>query len=245
MHARTLLVAALVAASTTLVACSSDNVLGLGVAGTGGPGTDPDTLNNARIRFVNATAVSLDVATGGVVNAGNGAIVFGTTSSCITTNATSPNLSVRISGTNTTVPTFTPGYQIGVNYTVIAYPGSGSGIRFATLNDTFTPPSGESGFRVFNGDNVGTSYDVYVTAPGVPVTAASPAAPSVLSGTASTFSGVSTTVNQRVSITPAGSKSVILDVGNVAFVAGLNITLVIAPPLPGSATPRTFLAASC
>src|SRR5215212_7304724 len=245
MHARTLVAAAFVAASAALAACSSDNVLGLGVAGTGGPTPNPDTLTSARIRVVNATVVSLDVATGGVVSTGNGTIVFGTSSSCINTNATSPNLTVRISGTSATVPGFTTGFQSGVKYTVIAYPGTGSGILFANLNDTFTPVSGESGFRVFNGGNVGSSYDVYVTAPGAALSVAVPAAAAVTAGTSSNFFGVSTTINQRVTVTIAGSKTVLLDVGNVAFVAGLNFTLVIAPPLPGSATPRAFLSASC
>jgi len=241
MRARTFVVTALLAASATLAACSSDNVLGLGVAGGG---TDTDTLSNARIRFVNATATSLDLATGGVVAIGNGAIGFGASSTCVSTSAITPNLAVRISGTSGTLPGFTTAYQSGVSYTVIAYPGSSGATQFATIADTFTPAPGESGFRVFNAGSVGSSYDVYITAPGAPLTSATPSAASVMQGTSSAFSSVSTSA-QQVRVTDAGSQTVLLDVGNVSFVAGLNMTLVIAPPLAGSTIPRTFLAASC
>jgi hypothetical protein len=244
MRVRTLLATAVIAASAALAACSGDNVLGLGVAGAGG-GTNTDTLSNARIRFVNATSTSLDLATGGVVATGNGAIGYGASSSCVSTSAIAPNLAVRIAGTTSSVPGFTTGYQSGASYTVIAYPGSGGATQFATITDTFTPTSGESGFRVFNASSAGSSYDVYVTAPGASLTTAVPTAASVTSGSSSSFTGVSPTVTQQVRITPAGSRTVLLDMGNVAFVAGLNLTLVIAPPLTGSTTPRTFLAASC
>jgi len=242
MHARTLVATALIAASATLAGCSSDNVLGLGVAGGGG--TNTDTLGNARIRVVNATAISLDVATGGIVGAGNGAISYGASSSCISTNAVTPNLSVRVAGTPSTLPGFTTVYQSGVSYTVIAYTGNGGATQFATIADTFTPSVGESGFRVFNAGSAGTSYDVYVTPPGVSLTSATANAPSVTAGASSTFTSVSAGP-QQVRITTAGSTTVLVDVGNVSFVPGLNITLVIAPPLVGTTIPRTFLAASC
>jgi hypothetical protein len=242
MHARTLVCTAVIAASAALAACSSDNVLGLGVAGNSG---DTTTVSNARIRFVNATATSLDIATGGVVAVGNAGVAFGSSSSCISTNATTPNLAVRIAGTTSVVPGLATAFQSGVSYTVIAYPGSNGTTQFAAIADTYSPLSGQIGFRVFNASTAGSSYDVYVTAPGASLTGTPPTFGAVAVGDIPTFIGVSTSASQQVRVTVTGSKTVLLDVGNVAFVTGQNITMVIAPPLVGSTIPRAFMVASC
>jgi hypothetical protein len=241
MHVRTLVATVIVAASATLAACSSDNVLGLGVAGGG---TNTDTLSNARIRFANATTSSFDVATGGAVGAGNAALGFGSASACISTNATIPNIAIRLAGSTTAVPGFTTAYQSGVSYTVIAYTGATGTTLFATIADTFTPASDQSAVRAFNASGTSSSYDVYVTAPGASLASVAPTFLGVTAGTNSGFLGVSTTTAQQVRITSAGSKIVLLDLGNVAFVAGQRVTIVIAPPQSGT-TPRSFLVASC
>lgn len=242
MHARPLVAAVLVATSAALAACSSDNVLGLGLAGGG---TNTDSLTNARIRFVNATASSFDVASAGTVAAGNASLAFGTASSCVSTSATSPSLAVRVTGSAATLPGLATAYQSGVSYLVVAYPGAGGTTQLATIADTFSPVSGQIGLRVFNAGAAGTSYDVYVTAPGASLATSAPDFGAVTSGTATAFLGVSTGSAQQVRITAAGSKVVLLDFGNVALAAGQNVTLIVAPPLAGSATPRAFLASGC
>lgn len=242
MRARTLAVAAFAAAFVTIAACSSDNVLGIGVAGVGANG---DTLSNARIRFVNATATSLDVVSGGVVGAGNGGIEFGSSSSCISINATTPNLTVRAAGTTTALSGFPTAFQSGVRYTVIAYTNASGGTQFASIADTFTPVAGQGGLRVFNAGATGSSYDVYVTAPSASLTTTTATFSAVTAGANSTFINVIASTSQQVRITAAGSKTVLLDVGNVAFVVGQSVTLVIASPLAGSTTPRAFLVAGC
>lgn len=242
MHARALALTTLIAAAAALGACSSDNTLGLGVAGSGASG---DTLNNAHIRFVNATETSLDVASGGVVGAGGSGIGYGTASSCISVSPTAHDVSVRLAGTNTVVPGLATVYQGGVDYTVIAYGGAGGATQFATITDIFTPVAGQSGLRVFNAGAPGTSYDVYVTAPGASLDTATPTFSAVLAGTNSSFINVSTSTAQQVRVTPAGSTTVLLDVGNVALVVGQSVTMVIAPPLAGTLAPRTFLVATC
>lgn len=241
MHVRTLVIAALVGVSATLAACSSDNTLGLAVAG----GTNTDTLSNARIRVVNATATSLDVATAGTVGTGNAAIGFGAASTCLSTSSTRPNVAVRVAGSSTVLPGLATAYQSGVAYTVIAYPGTGGATQIATISDAFTPISGEVGLRVFNGGAAGTSYDVYVTAPGASLATTPPSFGAVTTGTATNFLGLSTTSPQQVRITTTGSKAVLLDLGNLALAAGQNATLVVAPPASGSTAPRAFFAAGC
>jgi hypothetical protein len=128
---------------------------------------------------------------------------------------------------------------------VVAYPGTNGTTQFATIADTFTPLSGQVGFRVFNAGTTGSSYDVYVTVPGASLTNTPPTFGAVAAGGNPTFLGVSTGASQQVRITAQGSKTVLLDAGNVAFVAGQNVTMVIAPPVVGSTIPRTFMVAGC
>lgn len=239
MYARTLVVSALL---TTLVGgCSSDNTLGLGVAG----GTGGDTLTSARVRIANATAMILDVASNGVVSAGNAAIAFGMSSNCTLTNAQTPGLSVRVSGTLTAVPGLATSYQSGVNYTVIAYPNAVGTTQFATIADTFTPVAGQSALRVFNAGLLGTSYDVYVTDPGQSLATVPPTFNNVAAGTFTTFGNLSAGTSRQTRITSAGSKVVLLDLGSSTLVAGQRVTLVIAPPLLGTTTLRSFFVTGC
>lgn len=242
MHARSLAVTALITAFVTLGACSSDNTLGLGVAG----GTGGDSLSNARVRIANATAASLDVASSGVVVAGNAAIGrFGLASSCTPTNALTPGLAVRIAGTSTPVPGLATSYQSGVSYTVVAYPNAVGTTQFATVADLFTPLSGQSGLRVFNAGAAGTSYDVYVTDPGAPLAAAASTFNNVTAGAFTTFANVTAGTEHQLRITDAGTKTLLLDIGSTVLIAGQSMTLVIAPPAAGSTTIRSFFVTSC
>lgn len=242
MRARPLAAAAFIVASAALAACSSDNVLGLGLAGGG---ANTDSLSNARIRFVNASASSFDVASAGTVATGNASLGFGTVSSCVSTSATSPSFAVRVAGSASTVAGLETAYQSGVSYLVVAHPGTGGATQLTTIADTFAPISGQIGLRVFNAGAAGTSYDVYVTTPGASLVTETPDFGAVTSGTASGFLGVATGSTQQVRITAAGSRVVLLDLGTVALAAGQNVTLIVAPPLAGSATPRAFLASGC
>lgn len=242
MHARTLAVTALFTASVTLAACSSDNTLGLGVAG----GNDNvDTVNTARVRIANATATPIDVASGGVVFAGNGGIAFSESSNCTLTNALNPDLSVRVAGTLTPLFGLATSYQSGVNYTVIAYPGGLGTTQFATIADVFAPVAGQSALRVFNAGSTTTSYDVYVTDPGESLATATPSFSNVTGGTFTAFGNASSATQRQIRITNTGSKAVLLDLGNTALVAQQSVTLVIASPLSGTTALRGFYVTGC
>ncbi|MFL5618518.1 MAG: hypothetical protein ACJ79A_09020 [Gemmatimonadaceae bacterium] len=241
MHARTLAVTALIAASLTLGACSSDNVLGLGTAG----GNGGDATTSARVRIANATATSVDLVSNGVVYAGNGGLGFGMSSNCTSTNALAPGLSVRVAGTTTSVPGLATSYQSGVSYTVIAYQGALGATQFATIADVFTPVAGQSALRVFNADAAGTSYDVYVTDPGEALATTVPTFSTVAAGTYTSFGNSNAGTLRQVRITKTGSKTVLLDLGSIALVAGQSVTLVIAPPLAGATTLRGFFVTGC
>ena len=230
MQLRTLGLAAL-ASSLALSACDNNpDLTGL-------------NANNAIVQFINATTASLDVAQGGTVTTGNGALTFGTTSLCISADANNPNLAVRPTGTSTPLPGFTPAFQAGGNYSVIAYPGTAGTTLFATLSNAFTPSSGQGGMRVFNAAGPGTSYDIYVSAPGA--ASATAVANNVGFGSGSSYFNVAAGATQQVRITNAGTQPIVLDAGNRNFTAGQNVTLVIAPPLSGSPAPRAFYSTGC
>ncbi len=242
MYARTLFLTAFVAVSVTLGGCSGDGVLG--------PlrfddGTGTDTLSNAHIRLANATATPLDLASNGVIFAGNAAIDFSQSSSCTPTNAVSPDLSVRLAGTLLPLPGLANAYQSGVNYTVIAYPGPLGSTLFATIADVFAPVAGQSALRVFNAGATGTTYDVYVTDIGAPLAAAAPQFSNITGGSFSNFGNASADAPRQVRITATGSKVVLFDVGATALIAGQSVTLVIVPPLVGTTPLRVFSVTSC
>jgi hypothetical protein len=232
MQLRTLGLALLASSSVALSACDNrSDVTGV-------------NANNATIQFINATTASLDVAQGGTVATGNGALSFGTTSLCISADASNSNLAVRQTGTSTALPGFVPAFQAGGNYSVIAYPGAGgTTTQFATLSNAFTPASGQGGMRVFNAAGAGTSYDIYVSAPGA--SSATSVANNVGFGSGSSYFNVPAGSTQQVRVTNAGTQPVVLDAGNRTFTAGQNVTLVIAPPLTGSPAPRAFYATGC
>jgi len=240
MYARTFILSALVAASATLGACSGDTVLGLGFT----DGTRTDTLQTAHIRLANATPVLLDLASNGVIFAGNAAIDFSQSSSCTPTNAVRPDLSVRLASTLRTLPGLANAYQSGVNYTVVAYPGPLGATLFATIADVFAPVAGQSALRVFNAGATGTGYDVYVTDIGAPLATAAPQFSNITSGTFSNFGNASADTPRQVRVTPTGSKVVLFDIGATALIAGQSVTLVIVPPLVGGPV-RVFSVTGC
>jgi len=245
MRTRTLVIALLASLPALGVACdTATSPLRLGVAGTL-PATS-DTLNVARIRFVNATTTTVfDVAQGGVIDTGNGTLRFGMSSRCVTVVASSPLLDVRQTGTSVTFPGFNLTLQGAGRYTIIAFTDVTGATQFITLFDAFVPVTGQTGFRVFNAVSNGIAYDVYVTTPNTPLTTTTPVAAAVLGGVNSGFTGIDASSPKQIRITTANATTVVLDLGTVTFVPDINATLVIAPPLAGTSTIRAFLVAGC
>ena len=54
-----------------------------------------------------------------------------------------------------------------------------------------------------------------------------------------------TGLSSALHLAEAGSKVVLLDVGNTALIAGQSMTLVIVPPLAGTSALRSFYVAGC
>jgi hypothetical protein len=236
------LIATLLSTSVIVAGCSSDNVLGLGVAGGDG---NTDTTATATVRVVNATDATVDVARSNrSAGAGNAALVFGASSSCIATPATSPDVVVRASGSVTPLASLTTPLLVGRSYTVVAYTDGLSATQLVTVVNGFTPASGQAGLAVVNA-TLGVSYDVFVTAPGAALAGATPAVANVAPGLASAFVNVDATTPQQVRIAQNGAVVADLDLGNVTFVSGQNTTLVIAQPVGQSLAVQGFIVAGC
>jgi hypothetical protein len=241
MRAR-LITAILLSSSVGIAGCSSDNVLGLGVAGGNGDG---DGTGTATVRVANATDATIDVARGnGAAGAGNVALIFGAASTCIATPAASPDVVVRAAGSAGSLASLTTPLLVGRSYTVVAYTDALNATQLVTVQRDFAPASGQAGLVVVN-TALGLSYDVFVTAPGASLAGATPTVASVGPGLTSAFVNVDAATPQQVRITQSGATVAELDLGNVAFVSGQNTALVIAQPVGQSLAVRGFLVADC
>jgi hypothetical protein len=237
-----LLVATLLSTSLTIAACSSDNVLGLGVAGGDG---NVDSTNSATVRVANATDLSIDVARGNAsAGAGNAALGFGRSSTCISTASASSDVVVRASGSVTPLAILSTPLLVGRSYTVVAFTDAANAVQLVSVERSFAPASGQAGLAVVN-TTLGVAYDVFVTAPGASLVGVTPTVANVGPGLASTFVNVDATSPRQVQIAQNGATVADLDLGNVTFVPGQSMTLVIAQPAGQSLAVRAFLVAEC
>jgi len=114
---------------------------------------------NANIRLANATASALDFVQGTAALTGGSNLAFGTSSTCSSVNAATPNLSVRVNGTTTALPGFTPtAGQAGLR----VFNASGFPAAFDAFVTTSGAPLGTA--TVSNVLNAGNSAFVSVPA---------------------------------------------------------------------------------
>lgn len=197
---------------------------------------------NATVRLINATGSSLSFLQNGTAVTGGSSIAFGSASGCASVPVANPLLTVTQAGSTTALSGFTPTLTAGTSTSFVAYPTAAGGVQFASLGNTFTPASGQAGFRVFNATTATTGYDAFVTAAGAVLGTATVS--NVLAGAGSSFISVPSGT-QQIRLTSTGGTTVLLDAGSQTLTAGQNYTLVIAPPAAGSTTPRAFLIQGC
>ena len=196
---------------------------------------------NATIRLANATDVAFDLRQGTSVASGGGNLAFGGVSSCTSVTAATPGLGVALTGTTANLSAFAPTLVAGNSYTFVAF-GTAASANFATLVNTFTPASGQAGFRVFNATGGATALDAFVTPLSAVLTTATVSG--AVSGSATAFVSVPSG-SQQIRLTSTGLLTVLLDAGAQTLTAGTNYTLVVAPPASGSTTLRAFLVPGC
>jgi hypothetical protein len=208
---------------------------------------DDDTIvspsGTATARVANATAIPVDVASGAPIATGDANIGFGASSSCLTTDVFEPTLTVSPTGTTNSFALFPPNLRAGQSYVGVDFPTFAGAPEFAALNTTLLPPSGQAGVRVFNAAAGSGAFDVYVTTPGTALGTVS--ATGIGFRTVSGLIPVTAGSPILISLTTAGTQTVVLSSGNQTFTAGQNAVLVIAPPAAGTTTLRTFLVFGC
>lgn len=208
---------ALLAVALFVAACGE----GSGTFGVAG------SLNTAKVRLVNATSAPLDLLDDGVALSGATGVASLGSSTCINVNLDAGTLSVRQTGTTSTLPGFTPTFATGGAYTVVAYPNGNGGVQFATMPSNFTTANGQAGLRVFDGAPTTGTYDLYVTAPGAQLV--TPNATNLGIGSATTFMNV-TAGSDQIRFTNFGTVVVAFDAGNYTLLAGQSQIFVLAAP---------------
>ena len=160
-------------------------------------------------------------------------------SSYLDVPAGSRNVKVNAAGTSTTVIDADLPLTAGTDYTVIAG-GSVSDIAPILLEDDRTaPPTGNIKVRAVHGAPGAPAVDIYVTEPGADLQAATPALTNVPFGAASDYL-TAPAGDYQVRVTPAGSKTVVIDSGPLTLAAG-QVRTAIAVDSPGGGAPFDLL----
>jgi hypothetical protein len=207
---------ALALSCATLAGCGA----GSGLLGTGGSG------NVATVRFVNASAATLDLATSGIVTPANAAIVPGAGIGCFTVaDPLVPGLSVRQSGSTTDLPGFVTTFASGGRYTLVAFPGVSGAVQFISVPNISLPAAGRSELRVLNASSGLGVVDVHVTTAGAAL--GTPNVSGIAFGNASgTFDVAAGTMQVR--LTSTSSTNVVFDAGSRVLEAGRSYTLIVS-----------------
>jgi hypothetical protein len=151
----------------------------------------------------------------------------------------SRNVKVNAAGTSSTVIDADLPLTAGADYTVIAG-GLVSDIAPIVLeDDRSAPSSGNVKVRAVHGAPSAPAVDIYVTAPGADLQAATPVLTSVPFGAASDYLTVPAG-DYQVRVTPAGSKTVVIDSGALSLAAG-QVRTAVAVDSPGGGGPFDLL----
>jgi hypothetical protein len=186
-------------------------------------------LNTVAVRFVNATDTPLSIVNGSVLDTVSARIAFGQASACMSVDVSNiSGVAITNAATGQAIA-FAPNLTPRGSVIVVAFAGTTSAIRLATLNDRFQPATNDAGLRFFNG--VSGTGPLIMQRVGVDPT------PFVVFGTASGFVSVS---SDSASTTFANQFSIVLDAGRLAFPPGSNSTVVLGPPAPQATAPLRF-----
>lgn len=216
----------LLAATALTAACSDDD-----------DNTGPD--GEARIRVVHASPDAPDVD----VLLDDAAVLsdapYLTASDYLETEAGDRNLKVNAAGTSTTVIEADVGLADGTDYTVIAS-GLAAAIQPIVLEDDNTAPSaGNAKVRAIHGAPSAPAVDIYVTAPGADLDQEAPALAGVEFGDVADYIEAPAG-DYQVRVTPAGTKTVVIDSGTLALGSG-QIRTAIAVDAAGGGGPFDLL----
>lgn len=197
--------------------------------------TGPGTTATARLRVMHGSpdAPAVDVLVDGqAVLTG---VMYPQNSPYLAVPAGARNLRVRVAGSSTLVIDATPTLEADRDYTVIAS-GLATAIQpWVLVDDNSAPLPGQAKVRLVHNAPSAPQVDIYVTGPGASLDAATPVLTGVPFAAASAYLAVPAATYQ-VRICPAGTKTVAIDSGPLALVAG-QVRTAVAIDAPGGGTP--------
>jgi hypothetical protein len=216
----------LLAAGALIAACSDDD-----------DNTGPE--GEARVRVVHASpdAPDVDVLLSDAEVLGD--VPYLTASDYLDTPAGDQNLEVNAAGTATTLIDTDVSLVDGTDYTVIAS-GLVEAIEPIVLqDDNSAPAAGTARVRAIHGAPSAPAVDIYVTAPGADLETTIPLLANVEFGDGADYIEAPAG-DYQVRVTPAGTKTVVIDSGTLALSIG-QVRTAIAVDAAGGGAPFDLL----
>ena len=196
---------------------------------------DDDDDAEARLRAVHLSpdAPAVDVLVNGDRVLSN--VAYTGASDYLTVDAGSNRVQVNAAGTSTSVIDATLDLDEDGDYTVIATDFLADITPIVLEDDNSAPSSGNIKVRIVHGAPSAPAVDVYITAPGADINTATPALEDV------PFQAFSDYIeapagSYQIRVTPAGTKTVVIDSGTVPLAAG-QIRTVVARDATGGGAP--------
>ena len=212
----------LLTASVLTAACGDDD-----------DNTGPDGAD-ARVRVVHASpdAPNVDVLVDNSVALSN--VPYLGVSDYLDVPSGGRNLKVNAAGTATTVIDADADLADGSDYTLIASGLVGAIEPLVLQDDNATPATGNVRVRAIHGAPSAPAVDIYVTAPGADLAVETPALSDVAFGDVADYLEAPAGTYQ-VRVTPAGSKTVVIDSGPLTLSSGQVRTAIAVDAVGGGA----------
>ncbi len=195
--------------------------------------TAPATIAQLRVVHASPDAPNVDVLVDKTAALTN--VAYKAASTYLQVPSGSRNLKVRATGTTTVVIDQTATLDQGSAYTVIATGRVASIAPLVLTDDQTNPAAGNVRVRLVHASPTAGNVDIYVTGPTADITTATPTLANVGFRVASNYLEVPAGT-YRVRVTPAGTKTVAIDVNNVALTAG-QVRTAVAVDAPGGGAP--------
>jgi uncharacterized protein DUF4397 len=149
------------------------------------------------------------------------------------------NIKVNAAGTTTTVIDADVPLTNGTDYTVIASGFLASIEPIVLTDDNTAPAAGNARVRAIHGAPSAPAVDIYVTAPGADINAATPLLTNVVFGDVADYVEVPAG-SYQVRVAPTGTKTVVIDSGTLTLQAG-QVRTAIAVDATGGGPPFDLL----
>ena len=214
-------------AATALTACDDDD----------DELTAPGTTAQLRVVHASPDAPNVDVLVDNASVLTN--VAYKTASNYLPVTSGSRNLKVRAAGSTTVVIDQNAALAQGTYYTVLATGRVASIAPIVLTDDQTNPASGNVRVRLVHASPTAGNVDISVTTPTADIATASPTVPNVAFRAVSNYLEVPAGT-YRVRITPVGTKTVAIDVNNVALAAG-QVRTAVAVDAPGGGAPLSAI----